>query len=127
MPATQPAPALTATEVHREQNQEDESIAVAAQLGAEKHVISKVGLSSSASEGDFDQDASPSATERAKRTWRQKLNPLRLQKIPPVPQERIVSREYGANFFSAISFQWVFPLMNVSIFINVYGYSTDIR
>lgn len=43
------------------------------------------------------------------------LNPLRLQKIPPVPEERTPSREHGASFLSLLFFQWMSPLMNVSI------------
>ncbi|KAI9375909.1 P-loop containing nucleoside triphosphate hydrolase protein [Aspergillus egyptiacus] len=41
------------------------------------------------------------------------LNPLRLQKIPPVPEQRSVSREYGASFLSLVYFQWMSPLMKV--------------
>ncbi|KAJ5175109.1 uncharacterized protein N7482_000986 [Penicillium canariense] len=45
--------------------------------------------------------------------WHQRLNPLRWQTPPPVPDERTPSREYGASFFSVISFQWMSPLMKV--------------
>jgi hypothetical protein len=45
--------------------------------------------------------------------WR-KLDPLRLQKIPPVPSERQVTREYGANILSRIFFGWMTPFMKVS-------------
>ncbi|CAG8204861.1 unnamed protein product [Penicillium nalgiovense] len=48
-----------------------------------------------------------------KKKWYRRLNPLRLQKIPPVPTERSVSHEHGASFFSIISFQWMSPLMKV--------------
>ncbi|KAL4963701.1 ATP-binding cassette transporter YOR1 [Aspergillus stella-maris] len=44
---------------------------------------------------------------------RRSLNPLRLQKIPPVPAERSASREYGASFLSLAYFQWMSPLMKV--------------
>ncbi|GMF68069.1 unnamed protein product [Aspergillus oryzae] len=44
-----------------------------------------------------------------------KLNPLRSSKTPPVPQERQVSREYGANLASLITFQWVNPIVKVSV------------
>ncbi|GIJ82162.1 hypothetical protein Asppvi_000667 [Aspergillus pseudoviridinutans] len=44
--------------------------------------------------------------------WR-KLNPLRLQKVPPVPSERQVTREYGANILSRIFFEWMTPFMKV--------------
>ncbi|OOO08083.1 ABC transporter transmembrane region [Aspergillus oryzae] len=42
-----------------------------------------------------------------------KLNPLRSSKTPPVPQERQVSREYGANLASLITFQWVNPIVKL--------------
>ncbi|KAJ6152874.1 hypothetical protein N7497_007193 [Penicillium chrysogenum] len=48
-----------------------------------------------------------------KKKWYRRLNPLRLQKIPPVPTERSVSHEHGASIFSIISFQWMSPLMKV--------------
>ncbi|KAL2851875.1 P-loop containing nucleoside triphosphate hydrolase protein [Aspergillus pseudoustus] len=53
--------------------------------------------------------------QRAKSKWYRRftLNPLRLQRIPPVPTERSVSREYGASFLSLVYFQWMSPLMNV--------------
>jgi hypothetical protein len=47
------------------------------------------------------------------RKWYRLLNPLRFQKIPPVPTERTVSKEYGANIFSILTFQWMAPLMSV--------------
>ncbi|KAJ6037891.1 2-alkenal reductase [Penicillium canescens] len=40
--------------------------------------------------------------------------PLRLQKIPPIPEERSVCPEYGAGIFNIISFQWIASLMHVS-------------
>lgn len=52
---------------------------------------------------------------KEKRSWRRKLNPLRWQAPPPVPEERTPSREYGASFLSVISFQWMSPLMRVGI------------
>lgn len=46
--------------------------------------------------------------------WYRKLNPLRLRSIPPVPTERQVSKEYGAGFFSIVTFQWMSSMMTVS-------------
>jgi hypothetical protein len=46
--------------------------------------------------------------------WYKNINPLRWGKIPPVPKTRTVSREYNANFFSMIYFQWMAPMMSVS-------------
>ncbi|KAJ5287805.1 hypothetical protein N7478_003491 [Penicillium angulare] len=50
---------------------------------------------------------------KKKQKWYNRLNPVRWQTPPPVPEERSVSREYGAGFFSIITFQWMSPLMNV--------------
>ena len=48
-----------------------------------------------------------------KRTWGQKLNPLKRKYPPPVPEVRTPSREQSANFFSRLTFQWISPLMSV--------------
>jgi ATP-binding cassette, subfamily C (CFTR/MRP), member 1 len=50
-----------------------------------------------------------------KQSWHRKLNPLRWGGIPPVPEERQVSREYTAGFLSLVTFQWMAPLMSVSL------------
>lgn len=71
----------------------------------EKVVVSAVRLTSS-------QDPEHQRTQ-AKSRW-QRLNPLRLQKVPDVPQERMPSREHGASFLSRIFFLWVTPFINVS-------------
>ncbi|KAI1462199.1 ATP-binding cassette transporter protein YOR1-like protein [Annulohypoxylon moriforme] len=49
----------------------------------------------------------------AKKPWHRVFNPLLWGSIPPVPKEREVSREYGAGFFSKLTFQWMAPLMSV--------------
>ena len=52
-------------------------------------------------------------TEQSKRgTWYNWLI-LKHRLVPPVPRERLVSREYGANIFSKITFQWITPLMTM--------------
>ena len=51
----------------------------------------------------------------AKRKWYKRLNPLKSSRQPPVPNKRTVSREYGASFFSLLTFQWMAPLMSVSL------------
>ncbi|EON64929.1 hypothetical protein W97_04163 [Coniosporium apollinis CBS 100218] len=43
--------------------------------------------------------------------WYKRLNPLRRNTKPPIPQERGVSPEYGASFLSLLTFQWMSPLM----------------
>jgi ATP-binding cassette subfamily C (CFTR/MRP) protein 1 len=46
-----------------------------------------------------------------KQTWGEKINPLKSKNPPPVPSERMVSREHKAGFFSVLYFQWINPLM----------------
>jgi hypothetical protein len=58
-----------------------------------------------------------SATPNAK--WYRKLNPLRLRRIPLLPVKRTISREYGAGFWSMITFQWMAPLMTVSLMLGL--------
>lgn len=48
-----------------------------------------------------------------KMPWYDRINPLKRRKAPPVPKERIVSREHGASFLSLITFQWMNPVMTV--------------
>lgn len=48
-----------------------------------------------------------------KRTWGEIINPLKRKNLPPVPKERLPSREYKASFFSMLTFQWMAPLMSV--------------
>ena len=50
---------------------------------------------------------------RAKKAWYKRLNPLKRSHKPPVPKERVPSKEYGASFFSQLTFQWMAPLMRV--------------
>lgn len=50
----------------------------------------------------------------AKRKWYKKMNPLKWGKKPPIPETRIVCREYNAGLFSRLTFQWMNPLMRVS-------------
>ncbi|KAJ4413748.1 ATP-binding cassette transporter yor1 [Gnomoniopsis sp. IMI 355080] len=46
-----------------------------------------------------------------KKSWKQKLNPLRWGGIPSVPEEREVSPEHKASFISRMFFTWQGPLM----------------
>ncbi|KAJ5163314.1 ABC transporter integral membrane type 1 [Penicillium coprophilum] len=70
-------------------------------------------LETSISRSASDEAKTSNLEQPAQKKWYRKLNPLRWQKIPPVPTERSVSREHGASFFSVISFQWMAPLMKV--------------
>lgn len=117
MTVAQPAPVPTAAEQHQEQQEKAGTAAVA---GGEKIALSKIDASSSrtssisASVSSIEQDGGKKAGAQ-KRKWYRKLNPLRLRKIPPVPEERTVSPEYGANILSIILFQWMSPLMDVRV------------
>ena len=55
----------------------------------------------------------PASNEPHRKPWYKKLNPLKWGKAIPVPAERTVSKEYGASFFSVLTFQWMAPLMKV--------------
>lgn len=67
---------------------------------------------------DASAATTPAAPRYAEKSWYQKLNPMRWGAIPEVPKERIVSREYEAGFFSRLTFQWVNPLMTVSLWCS---------
>ncbi|KAK4616029.1 ABC-type transporter cicA [Fulvia fulva] len=55
----------------------------------------------------------PEEESPRKRTWSQRLNPLKRKPPPPVPKERLPSREHEAGWFSVYTFQWISPLMSV--------------
>ncbi|KAI3550246.1 ABC transporter [Colletotrichum filicis] len=62
-------------------------------------------------------DTSVATTTAAQRLpeskpWYKTPNPLKWGGIPPVPDEKIVSREYKAGFLSLLTFQWMAPLMS---------------
>lgn len=61
----------------------------------------------------FTTETKSTVQAKEKKPWYKKLNPLKWGKEPPVPKERIVSREYGASFLSMLTFQWMAPLMAV--------------
>lgn len=46
--------------------------------------------------------------------WSRRLNPLKTNKIPPVPEERQPSKEHDANWVSKLTFHWITPLLSVS-------------
>lgn len=66
----------------------------------------------SRSSGDDSQKEKNVAEE--KRSWSERLNPLKKKTKPPIPEQRQVSREYGASFWSLLTFQWMAPIMSVS-------------
>ena len=73
--------------------------------------ISTVSTSMSVTTNGEKQDAKDVAVQKS--PWYHKVNPFRIGKIPPIPEERRISREYGANFFSLLLFQWINPIMTV--------------
>lgn len=69
---------------------------------------------SSESRSDSSDAVKPTpAVPPPKAPWHHRINPLRSRNIPPVPKERTISREYKANFFQKLTFQWINPLMTV--------------
>lgn len=72
-------------------------------------------FNSSATESSSnDVDAKSTDQAREKKKWYKNLNPLKWRTPPPVPSERIISREYNASFPSKVYFQWMSPIMSVS-------------
>ncbi len=71
---------------------------------------STAGASALSSQGEETKSTEQKA---AKKAWYKRLNPLKRGHKPPVPKERVVSREYEAGFFSRLTFQWMSPLMRV--------------
>ncbi len=45
--------------------------------------------------------------EKKPKPWYKRLNPLKRSKKPPVPTERVVSKEYTAGVWSRLVFQWM--------------------
>lgn len=110
-----------------------------------------VGSESDLSASDPEKQPSPKATRTVTQTtttssltvesqglhvqennkpWYRRLNALKRRRETPVPKERTVSREYGASFFSMLTFQWMAPLMKVNLLLQAiatisYTNSTD--
>ena len=55
------------------------------------------------------QQRQPRESQKEKSFW-VKVNPFKWNP-PPVPKERMISREHSANFFSLLTFQWMAPMM----------------
>ncbi|KAI9739621.1 MAG: hypothetical protein M1834_006339 [Cirrosporium novae-zelandiae] len=71
-------------------------------------------LSNSQEREGSDNDANNSFKDKSIRPWYKRLlsNPLKWSPPPPVPEKRdVLSREYGASFFSQLTFHWMGPLM----------------
>lgn len=64
---------------------------------------------------DASVTTSHAAIQHESKPWYKKVNPMRWGGIPEIPKERIISKEYQAGFFSRLTFQWMNPLMTVSL------------
>ncbi|KHJ32210.1 putative abc transporter [Erysiphe necator] len=58
---------------------------------------------------EFDSSEPP----QGEKSWLYKLNPFRQGSVPPVPKEKLVTKEYNAGFISRLYFHWMTPLMAV--------------
>ena len=66
-----------------------------------------------ATEQSISTIATRSTAHQPPKPWYKRLNPLKSSVKPPVPKERIVSKEYGASIFSLLTFQWMSSMMSV--------------
>lgn len=74
----------------------------------------KLELEDPTKQTQVDERSTDADIEKApQRKWGS-LNPLRLQRVPPIPDQRQVTKEYRASLFSLVTFQWVYPLIKVS-------------
>jgi len=69
--------------------------------------------------------SAPSTHWPEQKPWYKQPNPMRWGKIPPVPKEREVCREHNANFFSSLIFEWMSPLMMVSLLADMARSQTN--
>ncbi|KAH0286486.1 ABC multidrug transporter-like protein [Aureobasidium namibiae CBS 147.97] len=90
-----------------------ERVGTAKELNAEKVLDPEYSDWTSSSSNITPDDKSQRSTEGEKQSWGEKLNPLKRKIKPPVPAEQGESREYKANFFSHLTFQWMAPIMSV--------------
>jgi ATP-binding cassette, subfamily C (CFTR/MRP), member 1 len=97
----------------RDDSSEDE---VAIALDPEKHPhTSKNMTTTELTRNDTSATGRTDVTEESdppkkKKSW----NPLK-RNPPPIPETRGISGEYRAGFLSRLSFQWVTPMMSVSL------------
>ena len=80
--------------------------------GSSSSTLVKSG-SSNGSSNDEKSKAKAAEKRSQKAPWHHRINPFRSRNIPPVPKERVLSREYNASFFSLLVFQWINPIMTV--------------
>ncbi|GKT84693.1 ABC transporter family protein [Colletotrichum tofieldiae] len=118
---TAPDPQAAAVEPITPRDPEDATFAIDIDKAEEKDGGSEFDekrvrpeLKSTKSHATDTSVATTSATRRQpeSKPWYKTPNPLKWGGIPPVPEERIVSREHKAGFFSLLTFQWMAPLMS---------------
>lgn len=68
---------------------------------------------------EFNEVGSDGGKTLTKRKWYKRLNPLKRSRKPPIPHERTVVPEYKASFWSLLTFQWIGPLMRVSVVASI--------
>lgn len=56
----------------------------------------------------------PVVEKKPKQKWSRRINPLK-KNPPPVPEKRGPSAEASAGWASRLTFQWITPLMSVSL------------
>lgn len=52
-------------------------------------------------------------------SWLSRLNPIKLRRPPPIPDERVESPEHKAGLVSVITWHWINHLMFVCIFFSL--------
>jgi hypothetical protein len=103
-------------EVYDDEDERRQAGFAEAKSAAEARPVVAIGetLTSYATSASGASATTASHVELQKKPWYKNPNPLKWGKVPPVPKERIVSREYNAGFFSRLIFQWMAPVMSVS-------------
>jgi ATP-binding cassette, subfamily C (CFTR/MRP), member 1 len=79
---------------------------------AERNLVQRMTTTTSTVESSTtNEDKKDKVTPKV--PWYDRINPLKRRKPPPVPKERVVSREHSASILSLMTFQWMNPIMTV--------------
>lgn len=68
----------------------------------------------SSSEVVASQTSHQESEDEGRIPWSRRLNPLKSNKVPPIPEARQPSKEKEANWISQLTFHWVHPILSVS-------------
>lgn len=68
----------------------------------------------SSSEVATSQTSHQESEDERRIPWSRRLNPLKANRVPPIPEARQPSNEKGANWISQLTFHWVHPILSVS-------------